>query len=327
MTTQTGIQQADDRQAMTLSADSVSLSLSRGDAKVRCNPAQVARQRAGSMMVEFAFICLAFYLLLAGTLELGRMITVSQAVQNAARVGARELALVPLPPTATFQQALSTPQVRTTIYNPYLLALDVGGGMPNTDAWPLINRMLLPIMIRDRMDLGGGMTDVLHFPGAVLRDTTNGQLTVAVPNVISRDTEGIETIRWLPVLEEVVSNPNDPNSGPFSLASTGPERGLVALRINCPYQASTMTAYRVVGGGPSMLPVHANDGAVTQVNAAPGALLGGAGDPDDLGYAAAYSGPYGLGKMYAMGEGNGGVRPFRRLISQQSIFRREVFGQ
>jgi len=230
----------------------------------------------------------------------------------------------------TFQEALNTNVVRRTIYDPYLLAWDVSvGGMPSTDvtdAWPVINRMLLPVMIRERI----GSADILHFPGAVLRDAS-GQLTVAVPNVIGRDGQGVETIRWLPVLEEVVPNPNDPSSGPipgpFSLASTGPERGLVALRINCPYQASTMTAYRVVGGGPSMLPVQADDSSVTQVNAAPGTLLGGPGDPEDLGPGAAYSGRFGLGKMYALGAANGGVRPFRRLISQQSMFRREVFGQ
>lgn len=282
------------------------------------------RSRTGSMMVEFAFICLAFYLLLAGTLELGRMITVSQAVQNAARVGARELALVPLPATATFQDALNSAQVKATIYDPFKLAIDVTDGMPtDLDTWPLINRMLLPIMIRD--NIAG--RDFLHFPGAVLLDSATNKYTVWVPNVISRDTDGTETIRWLPVLEEVVANPNDPSTGPFSLASNGPERGLVALRINCPYQASTMTAYRVIGGAPSMQPVKANDDGVGAAAPSGTSFVGTEGNPNDLGPSAAYSGKYGLGKMYAMGAGAGGVRPFRRLISQQSIFRREVFSQ
>jgi hypothetical protein len=52
------------------------------------------------------------------------------------------------------------------------------------------------------------------------------------------------------------------------------------------------------------------------------------GDPQhpENGDGSAYEGRFGLGKFYAMGaEGQGGVRPFHRLISSQSIFRREVF--
>ena len=37
-----------------------------------------------------------------------------------------------------------------------------------------------------------------------------------------------------------------------------------------------------------------------------------------------YSGPYGLGRQYALGHE---VRPFRRLLSGQAMFRREVFSR
>jgi hypothetical protein len=47
------------------------------------------------------------YLLLAGTLELGPHDHDVANDQNAARVGARELAMVPLPPTATFRMRSS----------------------------------------------------------------------------------------------------------------------------------------------------------------------------------------------------------------------------
>ncbi|MBL8858361.1 MAG: pilus assembly protein [Planctomycetes bacterium] len=290
--------------------------------------------QAGSVLVEFAFIAFAFYLLFAGTIELGRMITVSQAIQNAARVGARELALVPLPPTMTFEEAIYptveplTPdqqKVRDRIFDPFKLAVDVSAGEPNVDAWPIINRMLYPVMIRSRV----GTQDFLHFPGAILQVPGN-RYTVGVPKVVSRDPTGVETIRWLRVVEEVRSNPSDLNSGPFSLASSGPERGLVALRINCPYQATTMTAFRVEGGGPSMTPIEAHDGAVTAVNAAPENGSAVAITPPPSGEAGNNStgwfnsGPYGLGSMEAMGKQ---VRPFRRLISSQSLFRREVFAQ
>ncbi len=296
------------------------------------NDVETRRHAAGSVLVEFAFIALAFYLLFAGTIELGRMITMSQAVQNAARVGARELALVPLPPTATFQEALDNPLVKARIYDPLLLAVDVSGGDPNTDAWPIINRMLLPVMNRSRV----GTATFLHFPGAILQ-VPGGGFTVGVPKVIARGADGTETIRWLPVLEEVRANPGDPNSGPFSLASTGPERGLVALRINCPYQATTLTAYKVEGGAPSMTPIQANDGAVTAVNAAPDGATpvsitpNPSGEPGlpstNLNDGGFNTGPYGLGNLYAMGLNGQPVRPFRRLIATQSIFRREVFAQ
>lgn len=279
--------------------------------------------RTGAVLVEFAFIALAFYLLFAGTLELGRMITTSQAIQNAARIGARELALIPLPPTATFQQALANQQVRDRIYDEHKLVIDVTAGEPNTSTWPIINRMLLPVMIRSNV----GGTTYLHFPGAILVDGT-GQLTVGVPNVIGRDANGIETIRWVPVLEEVRTDPDNPATGPFSLASTGPERGLVALRINCPYQATTLTAYRVVGGGPNLgSPVHADDDAVNQVNAAPGTLqtISPTSDPNDPNTGGFNTGRYGMGSFTVLG--NVQARPFRRVISSQSLFRREVYAQ
>jgi hypothetical protein len=287
------------------------------------------RGRRGSVMIEFAFIALAFYLLFAGTLELGRMIATDQIIQNAARVGARELALVPLRPTETFLQALAEPQVVATIYDPTKLAVDVTGGLPNTGTWPVINRMLYPVMVIDQV----GGASILHYPGAVLSDGA-GAFTVGVPHVVSRDAQGHETIRWVPVIEEVRSNPLDPNTGPFSLAWNGagsdprPQRGLVALRINCPYQASTMTAFRQEadpGSGEIVnIPVLADDLAVIvqNPNEAPGQAVSG-GSASGV-----FAGQYGLGKFYAMGTaGAGGVRPFRRLISAQAMFRREVYSQ
>ena len=81
-----------------------------------------------------------------------------------------------------------------------------------------------------------------------------------------------------------------------------------------------------------MTPVTANDGGVTVVNAAPenGSTVAisppASGDPDGSANTGWFnSGPYGLGDLGAMGQGH--VRPFRRLISSQSLFRREVFAQ
>lgn len=269
--------------------------------------------RRGSILVEFALVSLAFYLILAGTLEVGRMITSAQIVQNAARLAARELALMPLPATMTFQEALECPSVRARIYDPSLLAIRTGITPVESNTWPVVNRTLLPLMVVSEI---GGET-ILHYPGAVV-STGAGELTVKVPQVVSRGADGVETIRWVDVLEEVRADPASPATGPFSLASTGPERGLVALRVNCPYQAATMSAFQPVDvddPNPVAEPILANDAGVTELNSAGGALLGGG---DEAGI---YSGRYGLGTFYAL---NKQVRPFRRLISGQAVFRREV---
>ena len=194
-----------------------------------------------------------------------------------------------------------------------LLAVVTGGSPVDTSNWPVVNRILLPLMVQS--EIGG--TTYLHYPGAVV--SNGGALTVKVPHVVSRGADGVETIRWVDVLEEVRADPATPATGPFSLASTGPERGLVALKVNCPYQAATMSAFQPVDPDepyPVAEPILANDAGVTELNSPGGTLVGGGSE------GGIYSGSYGLGAFYAL---NKKVRPFRRLISGQGVFRREVF--
>jgi len=285
-----------------------------------------ARARRGAALVEFALVALAFYLLLAGTIEVGRMVFSLQALQNAARVGARELAQMELPATATFEEALRDPFVRETVFDPGLLVLDVSNMsevevQATLDNLPTINRMLVPLMLRERVNIGEGEKDYFRYPGAVVRFTNPGpfdpQRTVVIPRVLERDGEGSETIDFVPVVEEIRPS-EDPAEAPFSMISAGRHRGLVALRINYPYQAATLAAHRFSGG--VNVPVQANDGAVQQDAPPPGGAVlvpvsGGSG---------IYSGPYGLGHQFALGSE---VRPFRRLLSAQSMFRREVFSR
>ncbi|MFN0243220.1 MAG: TadE/TadG family type IV pilus assembly protein [Planctomycetota bacterium] len=298
---------------------------------------RLARARRGAVLVEFAFIALAFYLLFAGTFEVGRMVFTSQLLQNAARVGARELALVPLPASYTFERAIGvdvpldalTPadlvnvlNVRRSVYDPSLLAYEVTD--PTTlqttlDGWPALNRMLVPLMIRETI----AGRDWLHYPGVLISDTFNSPghdgVTVAVPQVIARTSNSSETIRWVAVVEEVKADINGDgvsDAGPFSALSTAPQRGLVALRINYPFQAATMVAYRDDPSTPFPNDVVLANGSVTQENAAPGAIL-----PSDS-ETGAYSGQFGLGVHLAHGNE---VRPFSRFLTAQSMFRREVF--
>jgi hypothetical protein len=130
-----------------------------------------------------------------------------------------------------------------------------------------------------------------------------------------------ENITTVPVVQEILpagADPTDPNTSPFSLVSSVQPpsgRGVVALRINYPFQAATMSA--------------------TAPNADPSLpnfnLIDTSDDPStipqevDMGVSGkhVYSGQYGLGNQLAFGKI---VRPFRRLISAQAIYRREVFG-
>lgn len=303
-----------------------------GDGRRSARPrrGRISRARRGAVLVEFAFIALAFYLLFAGTFEVGRMVFTSQLLQNAARVGARELALVPLPPTYTFERAIGVDvpigslnpadlenvlNVRRSVYDPGLLAYRVNN--PDTlqaelDGWPALNRMLLPLMIRETIN----GDDWLHYPGVLISDAFNTPghdgVTVAVPQVIERPSNDSEIIRWVPVVEEVKAD----GVGPFSALSTAPQRGLVAIRINYPFQAATLVAYHDDPSTPFPNDAVLANGTVTQENAPPGAILPSGGETG------VYSGQFGLGVHLAHGDS---VRPFSRFLTAQSMFRREVF--
>ncbi len=316
---------------------------SRRDSQVRAR----ADERRGAVLVEFALITIAFYLLFAGTFEIGRMVFSAQILQNAARVGARELALIPLPATYTFDKALgidppyasfpegseekkNADRVRTFCYDPRLLAVDLTAYSDESSyqafiaSWPPLNRMLLPLMLRE--DVNG--VPYMRYPGALVDapslgiDATGDTRIVMVPVVTSRGDDGVETIAWHHVVEEIRANPDDSATGPFSMVPASPQaqQGLVALRINFPFQAGSLSAYQTHTIGESIVndPVLANDGAVSidgDSIALPGSLVEATQD-------GTYGGEYGLGKHYALAQS---VRPFRRTLTAQSIFRREVF--
>jgi hypothetical protein len=128
-----------------------------------------------------------------------------------------------------------------------------------------------------------------------------------------------------------------PARGPFSLvylagqdacgplgADPLPDRGLAAVRINYPYQASTLSGFRSTPPTDAdPIPpnisnvITADEAGVQQTNNAPGAPL------DDSGSVGPYAGAFGLGRQLALAGQT--VRPFRKLVSAQAIFRREVF--
>ena len=282
----------------------------------------------GSIVVEFAVVAFALYLLLGAFLSFGTMIQASQVAQDVARIGARELALTPLPASMVFEDALDA--TSDSIFDPNQLVVDIdavsaqGLGLDEYFATlPLVNRALRPVFVFDQV---AGYR-LLRFPGAVLQSPQptafNAGLTVGVPQVVARNAGGGETIRWLPVVEEIRPNSADPLTGPFSAAATGTDRGLVALRINIPSTATALASY----DSPTSWPPEPNAGQPHL--AGPVVAAAGSTPPFGTPFSSAVSqGPGVLGGEQGLGEmGSLGVvvRPFRRVFIGQALFRREVY--
>jgi hypothetical protein len=280
------------------------------------------RDDRGSILVEFAFIAFLMYLLIGSVVDFGRLFFTAQVAQDAARTGARELSVIPLPADMTLTQALADPAVRARVYRPEHLVIDldnIPGGL-TLDAFfgtlPVLNQALRPLMINDVVN----GHRLLRYPGALLTAPTPSGYTVGVPIVEGRDANGVETIRWVPVVEEI-TNPDYPGVSPFQMntPATMPQRGLVAVRINVPFQAAMLGGYREAAGGPGApnpsLRIIADDAAVQEMNLAPGGLTAGS-------ETGPYAGKYGMGRFYSAAKT---IRPFRKLLAAQAIFRREVF--
>ncbi len=319
------------------------------------------RAERGAALVEFALVSVVLYLMLAGTIEFGRLMFDANALQDVARVAARELALAPIRADATFEYALTCDpagdanclvDLKSRVFDAACLVVDLDDPAVATDpdgyfaAMPIVNRALRTLMITEP-----ARPNLLRYAGALLTDQSgaacsamgpNGQaaptgLTVGIPLVEARDPGGAETIRWVPVVQEIraAQDAACPARGPFSLLyvpaaddcgalDSDPlaDRGLAAVRINYPYQAATLSAFQSpppsdVDPVPPNIAnfITADDAAVQQLNDPPGGPL-------DAGEIGPYAGPYGLGRQLALAGRT--LRPFRKLISAQAIYRREV---
>lgn len=310
-------------------------------------------RRRGGTLVEFALIAMLCYVLLAGILTFGQLLYSGQVLQAAADMAARETSRLALPPETTLNDLLSDPTSRFSqeIYSERFLVVDVtdwadGVAAPGTTlpeylqtlGMPLVNRALVPLMFVERVTSGPfSGRRFLRYPGAIVQDTSGVPfLTVQVPVVLgptgTATAPGPEQISWSRVLEEV---PGAGGASQFPLSS--PERGVVALRMNFPYQSASMTAQwgltaRRVAADPTIERgwARGNVGNVIESNDAGVSLIGGgtalpaSRAPVDLsgGEAQTYAGPQGLGTLLAFAKE---VRPFRRVLTSQSTYRREVF--
>jgi hypothetical protein len=308
------------------------------------------RARRGQSLVEFALVALVVYMLLAAILTFGHMLFVAQGAQQAVDVAAREISRTPLPADShTLEQILrgdanSDPalvRMRQQVYDEHYLVLNLDtlhGRASLQDLiadLPVVNQQLVPLMISDQVE----GTRVLRYPGAIFTDSNTADdpadpppsgLLVAIPLVVGRDDDGVETVDWIPVVEEIEpSNESDPRRDPFRLSSE--LRGVVALRINYPFQSATMSSFRPRAAGDSSLgrPNAADDAGVGVVEN-DGFTPSGSQSQSDNEFGP-YAGPFGLGQQAAMRSeemtGLRNVRPFRRVISAQAIYRREVFSE
>ena len=248
------------------------------------------RPERGAALVEFALVSLVLYLLLAGTVEFGRLMFSANALQDVARVAARELAVARLPANVTFDHAITCNpasdancpvNLKARLFDPACLVVDLDDPAVSADpdgyfaAMPVVNRALRTLMITEP-----NRPNLLRYAGALLSDTTgaacsavglNGQaaptgFTVGIPLL---DSRGGETITWVPVMQEIraTQDADCPSRGPFSLAYLAvddacgpltadplPDRGLAAVRINYPYQAAALSGFRSVPSDTDPLP-------------------------------------------------------------------------
>ncbi|HUE69897.1 MAG TPA: TadE family protein [Pirellulaceae bacterium] len=312
-------------------------------------------RRRGQSLVEFALVALVTYLLLAAILTFGFYFYAGQGSQGAVDLAARELSRVPLTANkATLEQVLygnpnsidgilpeesaAIRDARRRVFDEHYLVLREEDLLDETtgtysreflEQLPLVNQQLVPLMIFDTIE---GVR-VFRYPGAIYRDTDPSDdpiagpapsgFLVAIPLVVARDGEGHETIRWVRVLEPIVTQSSDnlDRIDPFRISS--PERGIVALRLNYPVEAATMSSFRKNPGGPfepNLAFPNLADDAQVQIEAGTFAPSGELLASDrQIG---PYTGQYGLGRQLAFAQE---VRPFRRVISAQAIFRRDVF--
>jgi len=284
------------------------------------SPRCAAKRRQGQLLIEFAFVALILYLLLAGIIEFGRALFAAQVLQQAADSAARELSRTSLPaagmPLTGPMGALATTPGGQAIYSENYLVVTVaqlnGQALPDYFAQqnvPRLNQLLMPLMVFNSSQ------QLYQYPGQLVPDGTRPSgFTVQIPlvtytagtGVLSPSTDAI--IAMIPIVEEITPQPSpnlfspDPTWSPFNLLATNlppTQQGLIALRINYPFQAATLSAYTTNASGQQSPVVTSESG--------------------DLG---PYAGADGLGRLDALGKT---VRPFRRVLSAQAIFRRELF--
>ena len=213
---------------------------------------------------------------------------------------------------------------------------------------PLLNRLLVPVMVPDQLPSNDDTPPepILRFPGTLVTNAA-GEPTVLIP-LVEYEYQGIiggyhcagETIvKWVTPVEEIRVDhdrePTTPIRGPYALLDQSDtsnwlpsfEPGMVALRINYPAQ-STSLANRI--DRPPVDNLRGLRGGVLVIADDTALVAGETGcyrlilDRDSATNAQSdpQGGRYGLGSLPFLGKQ---VRVYRKVMTFQAIYRREVF--
>jgi len=314
------------------------------------SPAERRRRAAeperGAILLELALASVVLIALLGAAFDYGRVLYTAQHTQRVAGLLARELALLPLPATGlSLAEALACRRARVldpdspcrrlagfpvlpreVVFDPDWLAFDVCAEMaplgldctepgdreafldPFFGALPVGNQMLRPLLIWDRTPACPTVEPcILRYPGALVADPASASgFSVVVP-ILAGDE-----VRCIPVVEAVLDGATGQDRFPVERG------GVVGLRVNYPFQAAALLARNAAGEPlvaverdcPALAPGQATVetlGSLPALDADPGV------GPN--------AGPLGLGRQLALGRE---LRPFRRVVSAEAVFRREV---
>jgi hypothetical protein len=276
-------------------------------------------------------------ILIGATLSFGLFFFQANTLQQGVDVAAQEISRMPFAPTAELglgdlsaanTAVMYDSNFQSQIYDEQFLVIHdsewAAGTTANgdyrayVDTLPLLNRLLATVMVRDAT-FGAGVT---RFPGAIVANSITGEETVLVP-IIGYNADGTETlVEWVAPVEEI--RPGG-GQGPFSLTATNSAAsfvpGMVALRINYPAQSTTLVNRT---GDRGQVIIRADDsslGGDGDTGSNYSLVVGAESGPADT---TINSGRYGLGRQAALFEANG-IRPYRKVMSVQAIYRREVF--
>jgi len=299
----------------------------------------MSRRQEGAVLVEFALISLLFVVLAGAVFDYGRAFFAAQQLQRAGRVAAREIALLPLPPAgvdlatalvcrrddldAAPCNALAGAPVlpREAVFDEDFLAIPCdqipGNGCfsdPDLDAFfsglPVVNQLLRPLMFLDRSDACPDPADppcLLRYPGALVTDGDSATgFSVVIPVVADAG------FACVPVVESV------------GLGFPAAAGGLVTLRVNYPFQGAALLAWDVDADGNASLQDAEDPGACAGLAAGLDPVATRGSVPVSTGTidTGPSAGALGLGRQLAFGRV---VRPFRRVLSAEAAFRREVY--
>jgi len=290
--------------------------------------------------VEFAVSLIVLWLIVAATLDLGRAFAASHVIQSAARSATRTLALDDTQAwNASFADAL--PLVFDADYlvvdADCLAARAATNGHSSEEELSLLlgghslNQMLRTLMIVDNVDIDGEQHSLLRYPGALLRTAVAPGtskpcatgFTVGIPEV----DENNSRIVFHSEVEEV-----EP-VGDYSLDDGG--TGTVGLRVLYPFQAASLSGWRIVDDVATPVLAEESDGYAVDTSRVSGSLIAAlderAANDELQAYARrrngaaipVYGGSLGLGIQGVLSEE---VRPYRRVLRAQAFAPREVLG-